>query len=49
MSGAAGGAVGKRRVEAYQYGEHSIWGATARILRQFLDLISSKGLPHPQP
>ena len=40
---------GKRRVEAYQYGEHSIWGATARILRQFLDLISSKGLPHPHP
>jgi 8-oxo-dGTP pyrophosphatase MutT (NUDIX family) len=25
----------------YQYGHHNIWGATARILRQFLDLISS--------
>lgn len=31
-------------VYAYQYGEHTIWGATARILKQFLDLItSSKG------
>ncbi len=28
-------------VYAYQYGEHIIWGATARILNQFLDLISS--------
>jgi 8-oxo-dGTP pyrophosphatase MutT (NUDIX family) len=27
-------------VYAYQYGEHIIWGATARILRQFLDLIT---------
>jgi len=26
-------------VEAYQYGNHIIWGATARILKQFLDLI----------
>jgi hypothetical protein len=25
---------------AYQYGGHTIWGATARILKQFLDLIS---------
>jgi 8-oxo-dGTP pyrophosphatase MutT (NUDIX family) len=25
----------------YQYGNHNIWGATARILKQFLDLISS--------
>jgi 8-oxo-dGTP pyrophosphatase MutT (NUDIX family) len=25
----------------YQYGHHIIWGATARILKQFLDLISS--------
>ncbi len=25
----------------YQYGHHNIWGATARILKQFLDLISS--------
>ena len=31
----------KRRVEAYQYNDHNIWGATARILKQFLDLISS--------
>jgi len=29
-------------VFAYQYGEHIIWGATARILKQFLDLISSQ-------
>jgi 8-oxo-dGTP pyrophosphatase MutT (NUDIX family) len=31
----------KRMVEAYQYNDHNIWGATARILKQFLDLISS--------
>jgi len=29
-------------VYAYQYGEHIIWGATARILNQFLELISSE-------
>jgi 8-oxo-dGTP pyrophosphatase MutT (NUDIX family) len=29
-------------VYAYQFGEHIIWGATARILKQFLDLISSE-------
>ena len=28
-------------VYAYQYGKHIIWGATARILKQFLDLIRS--------
>jgi len=28
-------------VYAYQYGKHTIWGATARILKQFLDLIPS--------
>jgi 8-oxo-dGTP pyrophosphatase MutT (NUDIX family) len=28
-------------VYSYQYGKHIIWGATARILKQFLDLISS--------
>ncbi len=28
-------------VYAYQYGRHTIWGATARILKQFLDLIPS--------
>ena len=28
-------------VHNYQYGHHHIWGATARILKQFLDLISS--------
>jgi 8-oxo-dGTP pyrophosphatase MutT (NUDIX family) len=28
-------------VFAYQYGKHIIWGATARILQQFLDLIKS--------
>jgi 8-oxo-dGTP pyrophosphatase MutT (NUDIX family) len=27
-------------VYSYQYGAHIIWGATARILKQFLDLIS---------
>jgi 8-oxo-dGTP pyrophosphatase MutT (NUDIX family) len=31
----------KEVVHAYQYEEHVIWGATARILKQFLDLISS--------
>ena len=31
----------KEVVYAYQYGNHIIWGATARILKQFLDLISS--------
>jgi 8-oxo-dGTP pyrophosphatase MutT (NUDIX family) len=30
----------KEIIYAYQYGEHTIWGATARILKQFLDLIS---------
>jgi 8-oxo-dGTP pyrophosphatase MutT (NUDIX family) len=29
----------KEVVYAYQYGDHIIWGATARILKQFLDLI----------
>ncbi|MDI7260341.1 MAG: CoA pyrophosphatase [Thermodesulfobacteriota bacterium] len=34
----------KEVVYAYQYGAHIIWGATARILKQFLDLITySKG------
>jgi 8-oxo-dGTP pyrophosphatase MutT (NUDIX family) len=28
-------------VYAYRYGKHIIWGATARILKQFLDLITS--------
>ena len=28
-------------VYSYQYEKHIIWGATARILKQFLDLISS--------
>jgi len=28
-------------VYSYQYGEHVIWGATARILKQLLDLISA--------
>jgi 8-oxo-dGTP pyrophosphatase MutT (NUDIX family) len=32
----------KEVVYAYQYGEHIIWGATARILKQFLDLITSQ-------
>jgi 8-oxo-dGTP pyrophosphatase MutT (NUDIX family) len=33
--------TGKEVVYAYQYENHIIWGATARILKQFLDLISS--------
>jgi 8-oxo-dGTP pyrophosphatase MutT (NUDIX family) len=33
---------GKEVVYNYQYGHHNIWGATARILKQFLDLISSQ-------
>ncbi len=32
----------KEVVYAYQYEKHIIWGATARILKQFLDLISSQ-------
>jgi 8-oxo-dGTP pyrophosphatase MutT (NUDIX family) len=32
----------KEFVDAYQYGKYVIWGATARILKQFLDLISSQ-------
>lgn len=31
-----------RIVYAYQYGKHIIWGATARILKQLLDLLPSK-------
>ena len=31
----------RRIVYTYQYGNHAIWGATALILKQFLDLISS--------
>jgi len=34
----------KRIVESYQYQRHIIWGATARILKQFLDLITSPQL-----
>ena len=30
----------KEIIYFYQYGKHTIWGATARILKQFLDLIS---------
>ena len=32
----------KEVVDSYQYGNHIIWGATAWILKQFLDLISSQ-------
>jgi len=32
------------RVSTYHCGRHVIWGATARILRQFLELISEGGL-----
>ena len=28
-------------VDSFQYGNHIIWGATARILKQFLDLLAS--------
>ena len=31
-------------VYAYQYGDHVIWGATARILKQFLDLMPTVGV-----
>ena len=31
----------KEVVYTYQYGKHIIWGATGRILKQFLDLITS--------
>ncbi len=31
----------ERRVLSYQYGRYTIWGATAGILKQFLDLIQS--------
>jgi 8-oxo-dGTP pyrophosphatase MutT (NUDIX family) len=30
---------GERIIYSYHYGEHLIWGATAGILKQFLDLI----------
>ena len=30
-------------VYTYQYGKHTIWGATARILKQFLDLMNLAG------
>jgi 8-oxo-dGTP pyrophosphatase MutT (NUDIX family) len=33
----------KEIIYSYQYGKHTIWGATARILKQFLDLIASSG------
>ena len=31
----------RRIVQTYQFKHHNIWGATARILKQFLDLITS--------
>lgn len=38
--------MGQRElVYAYQYKDHIIWGATARILKQLLDLISSQSAP----
>jgi len=38
----------KEVVYSYQYGKHIIWGATARILKQFLDLIPiSKNTKNP--
>lgn len=36
--------MGRREIiDAYQYGNHTIWGATARILKQFLDLVCFQG------
>jgi 8-oxo-dGTP pyrophosphatase MutT (NUDIX family) len=35
----------KEIVFAYEYGKHIIWGATARILKQFLDLINAISTP----
>jgi len=32
------------KVPIYQAGGHVIWGATAKILRQFLDLIAAEGI-----
>jgi 8-oxo-dGTP pyrophosphatase MutT (NUDIX family) len=32
----------KRLVYNYQYGEHAIWGATALMLKQLLELLSSR-------
>ncbi len=36
---------GKRMIYTYQYGKHAIWGATALILKQLLELISTSRLP----
>jgi len=36
----------KEVVYSYQYRNHLIWGATARILKQFLDLVTSQRQPH---
>jgi 8-oxo-dGTP pyrophosphatase MutT (NUDIX family) len=37
--------IGRKEVVlAYQYEHHIIWGATAKILKQFLDLISEAGV-----
>jgi 8-oxo-dGTP pyrophosphatase MutT (NUDIX family) len=36
----------KEIVYSYQYGKYTIWGATARILKQFLDVIRSTA-PNP--
>ncbi len=35
----------KRVVESYHHGQHIIWGATARILRQFLGVIAAPKSP----
>ncbi len=34
------------RVFFYQYGKHNIWGATARIIQQFLDLLPKSSFPN---
>ena len=36
---------GERMAErSFRYGEHLIWGATARIVGQYLDLITGGGV-----
>ncbi len=35
------------RMEAFQFGDHLIWGATARMLRNFLDVVAPRGAVTP--
>ena len=34
----------RRKVYFFRYGDHTVWGATARILREFLDSTEDPGL-----